>query len=98
MNDRTINSLEFDKILAKLSAHAESGKAKEPITPARSATEPAEVTQRIHEVDDASTMLRYKNVDLGGITEIKQHIRRAEIGRMLGVPEFNHIRTMLNRK
>src|SRR5699024_2916603 len=34
MNDRTINSLEFDKILAKLSAHAESGKTKERITPA----------------------------------------------------------------
>ncbi|HIW12915.1 MAG TPA: endonuclease MutS2 [Candidatus Salinicoccus stercoripullorum] len=98
MNDRTINSLEFDKILAKLSAHAESGKTKERITPAIISTDLAEVTQMIHEVDDASTMLRYKNVELGGITDIKQHIRRAEIGSMLGVPEFNHIRTMLNRK
>src|SRR5699024_12734980 len=77
---------------------AESGKTKERITPAIISTDLAEVTQMIHEVDDASTMLRYKNVELGGITDIKQHIRRAEIGSMLGVPEFNHIRTMLNRK
>ncbi|KKK35710.1 recombination and DNA strand exchange inhibitor protein [Salinicoccus sediminis] len=98
MNDRTINSLEFDKILTQLSAHAESEKTKERITPAIISTELAEVEQMISEVDDASTMLRYRNIELGGITDIKQHVRRAEIGSMLGVPELNHIRTMLNRK
>jgi len=98
MNDRTINSLEFDKILTQLSAHAESKKTKERITPAIISTELAEVEQMISEVDDASTMLRFRNIELGGITDIKQHVRRAEIGSMLGVPEFNHIRSMLNRK
>ena len=98
MNDRTINSLEFDKILTQLSAHAESKKTKERITPAIISTELAEVEQMISEVDDASTMLRFRNIELGGITDIKQHVRRAEIGSMLGVPEFNHIRSMQNRK
>ncbi|WP_017549060.1 endonuclease MutS2 [Salinicoccus carnicancri] len=98
MNDRTINALEFDKILTQLSAHAESNKTKERITPAIISTEIAEVDQMISEVDDASTMLRYRNIELGGITDIKQYVRRAEIRSMLGVPEFNHIRTMLNRK
>src|SRR5699024_4271391 len=56
------------------------------------------VTQMINEVDDALTMMRFKNIELGGITDIKGHIKRAEIGSMLGVAEFNEIKSMLNRK
>src|SRR5699024_778602 len=81
-----------------MSAHAESGKTTERITPALISTDLAEVTQMLNEVDTASTTLRYNNGKLCGITDIEQHIRRAEIGSMLGVPEVNHIRTMLNRK
>ncbi|WP_411841946.1 endonuclease MutS2 [Salinicoccus sp. HZC-1] len=98
MNERTINTLEFDKILNQLSSFAESEKTKESINPSIISTQLDEVTQMINEVDDAATMLRFKNIELGGITDIKQHVKRAEIGSMLGVPEFNHIRSMLNRK
>lgn len=98
MNDRTINALEFDKILGQLADFAESEKTKEQINPEIISTNLDEVRQMINEVDDAATMLRYTNVELGGITDIKQHVRRAEIGSMLGVPELNQIRSMLNRK
>ncbi|MCG1009280.1 endonuclease MutS2 [Salinicoccus sp. ID82-1] len=98
MNQRTINTLEFDKILAQLSAFAESGKTRKMIDHDIVSTDLDEILQMINEVDDASTMLRYKAVELGGITDIKQHVRRAEIGSMLGVQELNEIRSMLNRK
>ncbi|MEZ2459152.1 endonuclease MutS2 [Salinicoccus roseus] len=98
MNERTINTLEFNKILSQLSAFAESGKTKKVITADIVSTDLEEVLQMINEVDDASTMLRYRAVELGGITDIKRHVRRAEIGSMLGVPELNEIRTVLSRK
>ncbi|WP_342387144.1 endonuclease MutS2 [Salinicoccus bachuensis] len=98
MNERTINTLEFNKILSQLSAFAESGKTKKLITADIVSTELEEVLQMINEVDDASTMLRYRPVELGGITDIKRHARRAEIGSMLGVQELNEIRSMLSRK
>ena len=98
MNERTINTLEFNKILSQLSAFAESGKTKKAITAEIVSTDLEEVLQMINEVDDASTMLRYRAVELGGITDIKRHVRRAEIGSMLGVPELNEIRTVLSRK
>lgn len=98
MNQRTINTLEFDKILAQLSAFAESEKTRKMIDSNIVSTDLDEILQMISEVDDASTMLRYKAVELGGITDIKQHARRAEIGSMLGVQELNEIRSVLNRK
>ncbi len=98
MNERTINTLEFNKILSQLSAFAESGKTKKVITADIVSTDLEEVLQMINEVDDASTMLRYRAVELGGITDIKRHVRRAEIGSMLGVAELNEIRTILSRK
>ncbi len=98
MNERTINTLEFNKILSQLSAFAESGKTKKAITADIVSTDLEEVLQMINEVDDASTLLRYRAVELGGITDIKRHVRRAEIGSMLGVPELNEIRTVLSRK
>ncbi|MBY8908534.1 endonuclease MutS2 [Salinicoccus roseus] len=98
MNERTINTLEFNKILSQLSAFAESGKTKKAITADIVSTDLEEVLQMINEVDDASTMLRYRAVELGGITDIKRHVRRSEIGSMLGVPELNEIRTVLSRK
>jgi DNA mismatch repair protein MutS2 len=90
--------LEFNKILSQLSAFAESGKTKKAITADIVSTDLEEVLQMINEVDDASTMLRYRAVELGGITDIKRHVRRAEIGSMLGVAELNEIRTILSRK
>ncbi|WP_020006419.1 endonuclease MutS2 [Salinicoccus albus] len=98
MNDRTITTLEFDKILAMLSENAESEKTKKSINPSIISSDIGSVTQMINEVDDALTMLRFKNIELGGITDIKGHIKRAEIGSMLGVAEFNEIKSILNRK
>lgn len=98
MNDRTITTLEYDKILSTLSEYAESEKTKLSINPSIISSDIESVTRMINEVDDALTMLRFKNIELGGITDIKGHIKRAEIGSMLGVSEFNEIRNMLNRK
>src|SRR5699024_11040615 len=52
----------------------------------------------ILEVDDASTMLRYGHVELAGISDIREFVRRKVIGRILGVRDFNMISSLLNRK
>src|SRR5699024_12461856 len=52
----------------------------------------------ILDVDDASTMLRYGHVELAGISDIREFVRRSEIGSILGVRDFNMIASLLNRK
>lgn len=98
MNERTFRTLEFDKILSQMRGYAVSEKTRQAITPALVSTDVAEVRTMIEEVDDASTILRYRNVEMAGITDIKEHVGRAVIGSMLSIGDFNDIKNMLFRK
>lgn len=98
MNDKTFTKLEFDKILNTVKTFAISDKTKEALNFNIVETDIDTVTQNMNEVDDASTMLRYRHVELGGINDIKSFIKRAEIGSVLSVSDFNGIKAMLNRK
>jgi DNA mismatch repair protein MutS2 len=98
MNERTFRTLEFDKILSQIKGFATSEKTERQITPGIISTDLNSVTTMIDEVDDAVTMLRYRYVELAGITDIKEHVKRAEIGSMLNVSDLNEIKGMLYRK
>lgn len=98
MNERTFRTLEFDKILSQMRGYAVSGKTRQAITPALVSTDAAQVRTMIEEVDDASTILRYRNVEMAGITDIKENVGRAVIGSMLSIGDFNEIKNMLFRK
>lgn len=98
MNKKTIQTLEFDKILKAVEHYAVSDKTKSRITPELFSKDISKVRHMIDSVDDATQMLRLRAVELGGITDIMAHIKRAEIGGILSVKEFNDIRSMLNRK
>lgn len=98
MNDKTFTKLEFDKILESVKAFAVSDKTKAELNFSIVETDPDTVVKNIEEVDDASKMLRYRHVELGGISDIKPFVKRAEIGSILGVSDFNKIKSILNRK
>lgn len=98
MNDRTFRTLEFDKILSQLKDYAVSDKTKRLISPKMVSNEVGTVRQMIDEVDDASTILRYRNVEMAGISDVKEHVNRAVIGSMLSISDFNDIKNLLFRK
>lgn len=98
MNDKTFTKLEFDKILESVRTFAVSDKTKEKLNFSIVETDLATVVKNIEEVDDASAMLRYRHVELGGISDIKPFVKWAEIGSILGVSDFNKIKSLLNRK
>ena len=98
MNDRTFSTLEFDKILSQLKEHAVSDKTKRLINPEMVSNDIGTVRQMIDEVDDASTILRYRNVEMAGISDVKEHVNRAVIGSMLAISDFNDIKNLLFRK
>lgn len=98
MNEKTFKTLEFDKILETLKTFAISKKTSEALDFSIVERDRDLIERNILEVDDASTMIRHRHVELGGISDIKPYIKRAEIGSILGVSEFNSIRSILNRK
>lgn len=98
MNEKTFKTLEFDKILDTLKTFAVSKKTSEALDFSIVEQDRDVIERNILEVDDASTMIRHRHIELGGISDIKSYVKRAEIGSILGVSEFNSIRSMLNRK
>ncbi|QQD85276.1 MULTISPECIES: endonuclease MutS2 [Jeotgalicoccus] len=98
MNEKTFKTLEFDKILETLKTFAISKKTSEALDFSIVERDRDLIERNILEVDDASTMIRHRHVELAGISDIKPYIKRAEIGSILGVSEFNSIRSILNRK
>lgn len=98
MNEKTFKTLEFDKILETLKTFAISKKTSDALDFSIVERDRDLIERNILEVDDAFTMIRHRHVELGGISDIKPYIKRAEIGSILGVSEFNSIRSILNRK
>ena len=98
MNQKTISTLEFNKILEGVRHFAVSDKTKSRLTPDIFSARLEEINRMIDEVDDAVTMLRLKSVELGGISDIMGIVKRAQIGSVLSVAELNQIRQMLYRK
>ena len=98
MNQKSIDTLEFNKILNGVKHYAISDKTKHRISPDIFSTALVEIEEMINEVDEAMTMLRVRSVELGGISDTMGIIKRAEIGSPLSVAELNQVRQMLYRK
>ncbi|MDO4581349.1 MAG: endonuclease MutS2 [Bacillota bacterium] len=84
MNDRSLQKLEFDKITARVAAYCGfslSRELAERLTPAASAYE-AEQLQA--ETEEARQLIRnFPTFALGGLWDIRPHLRHAEIGGVL---------------
>ena len=89
MQDKVLKTLEFTKIIAQLQNHASSSLGKSLTEQLIPKTDLDEVKYSQFETDQAATVYRLKgNVPLGGIFDIRSHIKRARIGGVLSPVEL----------
>ena len=92
MQRKVFKVLEFDKVKEQLLEHVSSSLGRELAEKLLPSTDYAEVVQSQEETDEAVKVLRLKgNVPLGGIFDIRPHIKRAVIGGMLSPQELMQV-------
>ncbi|WP_044340461.1 endonuclease MutS2 [Rossellomorea aquimaris] len=89
MNSKVLKTLEFDKIKELLKQYAASALGHARVASLMPSLEYEEITALHEETDEAMTILRLKgHAPLGGIFDIRPHVKRAQIGGMLSPSEF----------
>lgn len=97
MQERVLKILEFNKVKEQLLEHVSSSLGRKKAINIRPSTDYEEVIRRQEETDEAVTVLRIKgNVPLGGIFDIRPHVKRAVIGGMLSPQELNQISSTIH--
>ena len=92
MNSKVLKTLEFDKIKELLKQFAASALGHARVSSLMPSVDFEEITALHEETDEAMTILRLKgHAPLGGIFDIRPHVKRAEIGGMLSPSEFVQI-------
>ena len=77
MQERVLKVLEFEKVKEQLLEHVASSLGREMAEKLVPSTNFEEVVQRQEETDEAAKVLRMKaNIPLGGIFNIRPHIKR----------------------
>jgi DNA mismatch repair protein MutS2 len=91
LQQRVLKTLEFDKIRDQMLDHVSSPLGQERARNLVPSTDYEEVLRLQEETDEAAKVLRLKgNVPLGGIYDIRPHVKRAVIGGMLSPHELIH--------
>lgn len=89
MQQRVMKTLEFDKVRNQLIEHTSSSLGREKAVNLMPSVDFTEVTRLQEETDEAAKVLRLKgNAPLGGIHDIRPHVKRAQIGGMLSPQEL----------
>ncbi|MCR8851008.1 endonuclease MutS2 [Rossellomorea sp. SC111] len=89
MNSKVLKTLEFDKIKELLKQFAASALGHARVSSLMPSIDYEEITALHEETDEAMTILRLKgHAPLGGIFDIRPHVKRAQIGGMLSPSEF----------
>ncbi|WP_368652272.1 endonuclease MutS2 [Ornithinibacillus sp. 4-3] len=88
MNDRMLRVLEYNKIIEQLKTHTETSFGKSLVEELKPAITLTEVQQLQMETDEAMQLLRLnKVIPLGGIRDIRAHVKRSVIGGILNPSE-----------
>ena len=96
MNQKALKTLEFDKIIHILTAHAASEGAKEMCRKLVPYDNINDVEQAQRETADAlRRVYRKGSVSFGGIRDIRGSLKRLEIGGILGMGELLQIMSLL---
>lgn len=89
VQQRVLDVLEFGKIKEQLKLHASSSLAKEKVDELFPSKTLEEVNQWQAETDEARTVLRLKgHAPLGGLKDVRAHVKRAKIGGVLSPNEL----------
>jgi len=88
MNDRILRALEFHKIVEQLNNQAETSFGKVLTKQLKPSVSLDEVIHLQNETDEAAQVIRLNQaVPLGGISDIRQSLKRSVIGGVLGTNE-----------
>ena len=97
MQERVLKVLEFEKVKRQLLEHVASSLGREMAEKLVPSTNFEEVVQRQEETDEAAKVLRMKaNIPLGGIFNIRPHIKRSVIGGMLSSHELMQVASTIH--
>ena len=96
MNQKALKTLEFDKIIHRLTEHAASVGAKKKCTELVPVTSLWEIEHAQTQTADALRRIWQKgSISFGGIRDIRGSIKRLEIGGILGMGELRQIMSLL---
>ena len=94
MNEKILATLEYDKILKLLTAHAATSLGKEKVKALQPITDFASVKRILQATDEAFQVERLKGTPpFGGIRDIRNGLQRVRIGGVLNAGELQEIAT-----
>lgn len=97
MNEKVLHTLEYDKIIQMLEKLADSPLGKKYCRELLPLTEKEEILKAQRETSDALThILTQGSISFQGVTDIRESLKRLEIGSILGSRELLNISRLLN--
>lgn len=96
MNQKVFTTLEYNKIIDLLAAHASGEHTKELCKKLTPSIDKDEITHALAETNDAlSRMYRKGSLNLSGVHDIGASMKRLEIGSSLNITEFLRLASLL---
>ena len=96
MNQKALKTLEYDKIIHRLTGHAASTGAKERCEKLQPSSSLWEIERAQTQTADALRRVYQKgSVSFGGIRDVRGSIKRLQIGGILGMGELRQIMSLL---
>ena len=96
MNQKALKTLEYDKVIHRLTGHAASAGAKERCEKLQPSSSLWEIERAQTQTADALRRVYQKgSVSFGGIRDIRGSIKRLQIGGILGMGELRQIMSLL---
>ena len=96
MNEKVLHTLEYNKILDQLTEYAFSADAKSRCQKLRPITDRAQIEQLQQQTSDAlSRLFKYGSLSCSGVTDIRDSLKRLEIGGALSAIELLRVCSLL---
>lgn len=96
MNQKSLATLEYKKIIDQLSEYAASIPGKALCLSLQPSSDYCEIMQAQAETTDAASRVRMKgNLSLAGVRDVRDSLKRLEIGSSLGIPELLSMSSLL---
>ena len=96
MNEKVLHTLEYNKILDQLTEYAFSADAKSRCQKLRPITDRAQIEQLQQQTSDAlSRLFKYGSLPFSGVTDIRNSLKRLEIGGALSAIELLRVCSLL---
>lgn len=96
MNQKTLRTLEYNKIIMKLTEYASTEMGKALCMELTPSVTLEEIKQHQTETSDAASRVRMKgSLSLGGIKDVRDSLKRLEISSSLSIPELLSISSLL---